>query len=912
MKKISKKLISFMLAAVMCISLLSPMTVKAAQEGSSTETYTSEENSGEIYTNEENSAAGTADDATVNAQEESKITVENDMTDNVASAASNEQEEGASDAEESIANEQEEGTANREEGVANAQEEGTVEADIKNLVVGQAVTGNNFTWDKEVSSDAEGATKDTWVLTLQDGDYKGITIDRNNEDVIIKIKTDGRSSLLKDESTGDDYSANGALNFKDTGSEYQRPMNLVFSGSGYLSVYGSLTIGGCDGDKWTIDEGVCVQVYAQEESIAQIGASGGVNGTIIVNGSLNAYAEKNKITPAVRAGNIIIGASGTLYTSGGKNGVALNGTDTIYREGVTYSWEKALSIADGGSLKCEDAVSEAIVVYANGALEQFLGQEQNERLYEKAFDLPDGYLGSEAEVKFAGDEQSYSKCITIARREGKFFIASDGSIICEFPVNILPYDTGELKYTRYEVNLTSALEGEQGGTSVALLEGGGTYSAKTIHTVKAQAKEGYTFLGWFDKSEYDYYYQYLDENGEHYYGYKLLPVSKNFEYTFTVNRNRSLIAVYKPNAKASLTVSGTHFRVNGGAEQMQGLYKKSFPIGTKITLTSTNDKFAYWMNESNKIVSKSKEYEFTLVGDTSFTPVYNNTVEKTAFVEFVSFYGQVMQAASYRATDTINLPIATSKLGGLFTGWNKTVEEIKQEIENGVSYIRVEPKEYSQVEAAYNVAVHYDNNTTLDEVYEGKLIGSTMTVEAKEIEGKTFSHWASDVNGENILGTDKKYFFAITSNMELYAIYVQNTQEVEKKPVINITDVYRTVENLSDTSTISKVVFVANRDVPEGYTVLETGMIYGVDGAFAAQNANEVMVIGADSVKQMKSSSTAAKGVYAMFIRIGSAKNTVIYARGYVIVKNNANENIETIYTDIKSGSYNNLADKVQ
>ncbi len=445
----------------------------------------------------------------------------------------------------------------------------------------------------------------------------------------------------------------------------------------------------------------------------------------------------------------------------------------------------------------------------------------------------------------------------------------------------------EVKISRtFTLELTSTIENAKGDTTVIPVEGGGRFLPNTTQTVKAGEKEGYDFVGWFAK----------DNSEQGYDAANLL--SSQLEYTFELTSDTSLVAVYRPDGKMMLEVKGPKFSVNGGTEQTSGNYSERFDVGTQITVKATGENFAYWSNASSKIMSTNQEYTFTLVGNTVLTAVYKNAAQNTAFVEFVSAYGQVMQAASYKAEDVIEIPVGPSKLACDFVSWNMTAEEIKEAIKNGETYIRVTPI-YKQKEVLYTVKVFYGSDDSLTKTYENKKAGSTMTVTAKDIQGRKFAYWALDKEGTTVAATDKSYFFTVIKDMELYAIYVSEDETVETKPVVNVTDHYSIVDN-----NVNKVVFVTNRDVPEGYTVLEAGALYGVDASFGQEGASDAFVIGAKGVKQMISSSVSNKGVYVLSIRVGSSVDKIVYSRGYVIVKT-PDGTIETIYSDISARSHN-------
>jgi|GEM_PF-3907272 len=92
--------------------------------------------------------------------------------------------------------------------------------------------------------------------------------------------------------------------------------HLIFNGKGTLTVEQQMNISGGDSLSLTVGEGATVTSLGG----IYIGASGGVNSTVTVNGNL----QINSKSTALSAGSIVVGSEGVLEVSGGQ-GVQLNG-----------------------------------------------------------------------------------------------------------------------------------------------------------------------------------------------------------------------------------------------------------------------------------------------------------------------------------------------------------------------------------------------------------------------------------------------------------------------------------------------------------------------------------------------------------------------------------------------------------
>lgn len=64
------------------------------------------------------------------------------------------------------------------------------------------------------------------------------------------------------------------------------------------------------------------------------------------------------------------------------------------------------------------------------------------------------------------------------------------------------------------------------------------------------------------------------------------------------------------------------------------------------------------------------------------------------------------------------------------------------------------------------------------------------------------------------------------------------------------------------------------------------------------------MVIGAEGVRIYTSSDKRNNGVFTLNINVTGKENTVVYLKGYVIIKDSKTGNLETIYTTMKGTSY--------
>ena len=409
-------------------------------------------------------------------------------------------------------------------------------------------------------------------------------------------------------------------------------------------------------------------------------------------------------------------------------------------------------------------------------------------------------------------------------------------------------------------------------------------------TVTTKDMLGYRFMGWYLDSDINDYQ--LSDNAA--------PQSTSFTYTFTPEDNMSLVAVYEAAGKAEVKISGSGFTVSVAGEsesaEQNSTYNASVDIGSEVTITivDKNVEFISWTNESNKIVSTDRIYAFTVTGNTTLTMSKKGTTGSTAMVEFVSAYNQVIAGRIYGSSETITFPDGPSKMGCNFKGWSLTQDEIHQRIKDGEEHITVTPVYEQDTTKTYTVTVYVDEVQDDSQTATGILAGTTKTVKAPTVDGKVFLYW-TDADG-NILGYDASYFMQINKNIVVKAVYGE--EAVDVKPVIAMTNVFTT-----STGGKNKISFTVTRDIPEGYTLVEHGVLYNKDGTIA-NPTEDTFVLGGTYVSKYTSTATKLSGIVTVNLNMTGAENTKVVARGYMIVKNSEG-NDEIYYSEIAYASYN-------
>ena len=320
-------------------------------------------------------------------------------------------------------------------------------------------------------------------------------------------------------------------------------------------------------------------------------------------------------------------------------------------------------------------------------------------------------------------------------------------------------------------------------------------------------------------------------------------------------------------------------------------------MGDTVTLTAKDaEKVLQWENASGKTLGTSGTLTFTVSGNTTLRLVYKKDGEERAYVQFVSDYGQVLEAGLYASGDAIKFPdIKPSKTGFDFVKWvieNTTFEATGENIKAQFGLtktVTVKPT-YKQIEKSYTTTViTVYGNSEIDAVtYENKIgEGRTLTV-PDTIYDKEFKYWKDE--NDRIISYSKTYYLLVTKNATLKAYYGDAVTAV---PVITISGVTAKTDNGAH-----KVTARVYRSIPDGYTLIEHGVLYakGVSGL------NETnFVYGTEGVSKFVSSKAGNDGTVTLNVT-PQHDNTNVYFRGYMIVSDGTT--VTTYYTDIVYDNY--------
>ena len=308
------------------------------------------------------------------------------------------------------------------------------------------------------------------------------------------------------------------------------------------------------------------------------------------------------------------------------------------------------------------------------------------------------------------------------------------------------------------------------------------------------------------------------------------------------------------NELGSTTLNGE--ATTGTAQKVA--YEKSY---TLAATANEGAEFIGWQ-VNGKLVSTDATYTTTAYADTTYVPVFAEAADEFT-VTFIDQFNKVIGTyTNAEIAEMEALPEAVSYLGYTFDGWSMTLEEVKALDTNAIvtaSYTKDEAVTYT-VTAPGCTIIDVANGTQANDALE---VAFDSMVTIKPVDGEATA-WT--VNGANA-AYGSEYTFYVTSDVEV----AYSSDEVTAQP---------TVAAVAVEATTGGARFLATRSVPEGYTLIESGFVYGKDVA-QADTALVLENVG-NGCYLYKNSNTAADGQFAL--TVNTSTPGTLYARAYIMV----------------------------
>jgi hypothetical protein len=433
--------------------------------------------------------------------------------------------------------------------------------------------------------------------------------------------------------------------------------------------------------------------------------------------------------------------------------------------------------------------------------------------------------------------------------------------------------------------------------------------------VRAPAKAGWAFVGWFPvtKVEQGLVSEYDDQ----------AQLSNQRTYSFTVTGKTAIVAVYRAagNGNARITinsVNGARYTIarNGVKDpNVQQGSQHNVRIGTVLSITSADSgRVVHWLNGNGKVMGKSQDsLEYTVTGDETISVIYDILSNEITQVSFMNDFDQVLMYRRYAASTTdaslIEFPEPPAKLGYTFKRWvfkdtgaEATGEAILQRVQHpeaSYTQIIVRP-EYEREDRYGTVAVFATdaageiNEEVSRQTYR---VGEAATLVAQPIKGWTFESWRSEA--DDVLGYTDSYSHYVSGDCNLIARYVDDQTSVERVPVISITGFAKKVEPKG----AHVIQCLLTRSVPEGYELVEHGVLYGANLGGLTE---DTFVRGAKGVVPFVFKNKDPVNTAVLHVPVRS-DDVNVYFRAFAMVRKAGSDEIVPYYSDIEATSFNGI-----
>lgn len=353
----------------------------------------------------------------------------------------------------------------------------------------------------------------------------------------------------------------------------------------------------------------------------------------------------------------------------------------------------------------------------------------------------------------------------------------------------------------------------------------------------------------------------------------------------------------KPKVMVNVSPQGAgsiYLSLNDGPEQKltTSTYIQQIYVGSKVTVRAEGYNipnvfttvFRYWIDASTgQKLSSDLTYTINSIGSPRVIQAVFEEKEQDSYkVQFNDINGNELNSGFYKTADTINVPAAPILSGYEFVKWTgsdgteiakdtKTITGIKADTSYRATYKAVPIK--------YTISVT-DGTINGQSSVETEQRTNVTAVANAAPEGKVFVGWQEVVSGTPTgvyLSYSESYTFQAIRNMTIQAIYEDNKPVETVRVILDPTPV---ITKTSEIPELYRAGFIMQLSVPEGYTVIETGLIYKNE---AVADINELVFEGQNVIK------LAASKVYtSQFSRAVKDlhPNSIVTGRGYAILSN--------------------------
>ncbi len=338
--------------------------------------------------------------------------------------------------------------------------------------------------------------------------------------------------------------------------------------------------------------------------------------------------------------------------------------------------------------------------------------------------------------------------------EGSSEVSTDATFTVEVTKNVTY--KAHFKQTQ---NPTYTIEASVDPKYSGTVSGTGVFEEGTDVTLKAMPADGYVFLYWEEKGK---------------------AVSEDASYTFTVEKDRTLVAKFQKSDQQEFVIATNVSPENAGTVTGGGSYKK----GTQATLTAKAKSgyvFVKWQDEGGSNLGTDLTYTFTVTKDETITAVFkeqgNVTYTVTATADPIQggsiegITGQYMAGVSATLT-------AVPNSGYKFAGWTKnntlvcSTPEYTFEVNSDINLVaKFVKKSIEQFTVTANIIPAIGGQVVGLGTYEK---GETVTLSAIPNSGYKFKNFKVD---GSVVSNTQIYSFKITKDVVVEVNFTKKSSD---------------------------------------------------------------------------------------------------------------------------------------
>jgi hypothetical protein len=283
---------------------------------------------------------------------------------------------------------------------------------------------------------------------------------------------------------------------------------------------------------------------------------------------------------------------------------------------------------------------------------------------------------------------------------------------------------------------------------------------------------------------------------------------------------------------------------------------------------------------NGKLVSTNATYSSVATNDVTITPVFTEADEDNISVTFFDPYGNIIDQYSGPAAD-VAYPETPTIAGYTFSEWSLTLDEIKAATDSVAVWAKYEQ----------NTTVGYTVTTDATVVLPDGIENGSIPYDTKvTVTAEGAVAWKL---GDTTVGYGDSYTFFLGADIEVQPVFDDDSEAVATVTAFKATlfDDYR-------------VQFLATRNIPDGYSLVNAGFVYGKNLTADELNLDNVGNTGASAgAGQVKVAYASQNGSDQFALNYGiKAKAGTASVKAFVVVKKGSTTTV--IYSDVLSYQY--------